>query len=94
MVFSACLSYACTTVAIGKARATCAQSFAPWEQATIEFTRRDHSIIACLRHKYILLFFAHILFVVNHTINATPPEGLQHYALVDFHVSIDTLMQT
>jgi len=30
-------------VAIGKARAACAQSFAPWQQATTEFTRRDHS---------------------------------------------------
>ena len=26
-----------------------------------------------------VLFFAHIPFVVNHTINATPPERLQHY---------------
>jgi len=25
-----------------------------------------------------LLFFAHIPFVVNHTINAKPPEKLQH----------------
>jgi len=25
------------------------------------------------------LFFAHIPFVVNHTINATPPEWLQHH---------------
>jgi len=31
-------------------RAACAQSFAPWQQATIEITRRDHSIIACSRH--------------------------------------------
>ena len=27
----------------------------------------------------IFLFFAHIPFVVNHTINATPPERLQQY---------------
>ena len=33
-----------------KSRAACAQSFAPWQQATIEITRRDHSIIPCLRH--------------------------------------------
>jgi len=33
-----------------KSRAACAQSFAPWQQATIEITRRDHSIIACLHH--------------------------------------------
>jgi len=32
-----------------KSRAACAQSFAPWQQATIEITRRDHSIIACSR---------------------------------------------
>jgi len=33
-----------------KSRAACAQSFAPWQQATIEINRRDHSIIACSRH--------------------------------------------
>jgi len=33
-----------------KSRAACAQSFAPWQEATIEITRRDHSIIACSRH--------------------------------------------
>ena len=60
-----------------KFRAACAQSFAPWQQATIEITRRDHSIIACSRHTHIFLFFAHIPFVVNRTINATPPERLQ-----------------
>jgi len=26
-----------------------------------------------------VLFFAHIPFVVNHTFNATPTERLQHY---------------
>jgi len=31
-------------------QAACAQSFAPWQQATIEITRRDQSIIACSRH--------------------------------------------
>ena len=35
-----------------KSRAACAQSFALWQQATVEITRRDHSIIACLRHIY------------------------------------------
>jgi len=54
-----------------KSRVACAQSFALWQQATIEITRRDHSI-ACSRHIHIFLFFAHILFVVNHTINTTP----------------------
>jgi len=29
-------------------------------------------------HICMVLFFAHIPFVVNHTINATPPERLQH----------------
>ena len=60
-----------------KSRAACAQSFAPWQQATIEITQRDHSIIACSRHIHIFLFFAHIPFVVIHTINATPPGRLQ-----------------
>ena len=41
--------------------------------------RHDSSIIACSRHVYILLFFAHIPFVVNHAFNATPPERLQHH---------------
>jgi len=36
-----------------------------------ELPHRNHSIIACSRHIYILLFFAHILFMVNHTINTT-----------------------
>jgi len=40
---------------------------------------RDHSINACSRHIHILLFFAHIPFVANHKINATPSERLQHY---------------
>jgi len=41
------------------------------------------TIIACSRHVYIL-FFAHIPFVVNHTINATPTERLQHYTFCWF----------
>ena len=61
-----------------KSRAACAQSFAPWQQATIEISRRGHSIIACSRHIHIFLFFAYIPFVVNRTINATPPERPQH----------------
>ena len=32
-------------------------SFALWQQATIEFTRRDHSVIAFSRHAYMVLFF-------------------------------------
>jgi len=30
-----------------KAWAACAQSFALWQQATIEFTCHDHSVVAC-----------------------------------------------
>ena len=65
-----------------KSRAACAQSFAQWQQAAIEITRRDHSFIVCSRHIHILLFFVHIPFVVNHTINATPPERLQQHPLL------------
>ena len=36
-----------------KSRAACAQSFALWQQATMEFTCHDHSIIACSRHMYV-----------------------------------------
>jgi len=38
--------------AIGKTRAACAQSFTLWQQATTEFMRRNHSIIACSRNVY------------------------------------------
>jgi len=74
------------SVAIGKAQAAYAQSFALWQQAIIEFTCHDHSIIACSRHVYILLFFVHIPFVVNHTFNATPLERLQHKFLILPHI--------
>ena len=60
-----------------KARAACAQSFALWQQATTEFTRHDHSIISCSHHIYMVVFFPHIPFVVNHRINATPTKKLQ-----------------
>ena len=36
-----------------KSRAASAQSFALWQEATIEFTYHDHSIIACSRHIYL-----------------------------------------
>jgi len=36
-----------------KARAASAQSFTLLKQATIDITRRDHSIVACSRHIYI-----------------------------------------
>ena len=54
------------TVAIGKGRAACAQSFAPWQQATIEFTSRDHSVIACSRHIYIIVIRAHLVCGESH----------------------------
>ena len=39
------------------------------------------SLYYCLfaPHICMVLFFTHILFVVNHTFNTTPPERLQHY---------------
>ena len=63
----------------GKSRVACTQSFALWQQATVQFTCHDHYIIACLRHICMVLFFTHIPFVVNHTFNATPLERLQQY---------------
>ena len=36
-----------------KSRAAYTQSFALWQQATIDFTCHDHSIIACSRHIYV-----------------------------------------
>ena len=67
---------------MGKARAACAQSFALWQQATIGNMRRNHSIIACSPHIYVVFFFAHIPFVVNHTFNARPMERLQQHPLI------------
>ena len=54
----------------------------PGSQALLEVTHQDHTIgitlLLLLRATYIMvLFFTHIPFVVNHTINATPPERLQ-----------------
>jgi len=42
------------------------------------------SLYCCLfaPHICIVLFFTHISFVVNHTINATPPERLQQHPLL------------
>jgi len=42
-----------------KSRAACAQSFALWQQAKIEITWRDHSVIACSRHIYGVVLRAH-----------------------------------
>ena len=44
-------------------------------------------LLLLARATYIMvLFFTHIPFVVNHIINATPPERLQHYACVSSEV--------
>jgi len=69
------------TVAIGKPERHVHKSFALWQQATMEFTCHDHSIIACSRH-ICMVFSTHIPFVVNHKFNATPPERLQQYSLL------------
>jgi len=37
---------------------------------------------ACSRHIHVFLFFTHIPFVLNHTINATPPERFQQHPLL------------
>jgi len=90
-----------------QSRAAYAQSFALWQQATIEFTCHDHSsrtlllrsivdIVSITRdytprslcyclfapHICMVLFFTHIPFVVNHTINATPSERFQQHPLL------------
>ena len=41
------------------ARAACAQTLAMWQQATIEITRRDHSICLFAPHIYIVVLRAH-----------------------------------
>jgi len=78
----ACWRASVSIVAIGKARVAYVQSFTVWQQATIEFMHRNHSIIACSCHVYILLFFVHIPFVLNHIFNAMPPETLQQHSLL------------
>jgi len=62
-----------------KSRTACAQSFAPWQQATIKIMRCNLSYYCLLAPCTLFCFFAHIPFVVNHTINATPPERLQQH---------------
>jgi len=45
-----------SSIAIGKAREVCAQSFAPWQQATIEIMRRNLSYYCLLApHIYIVV---------------------------------------
>ena len=77
-VLSSTYMYCCDR----KSRAAYAQSFALWQQATIEFTCHDHSIIACSCHIHIFLFFTHPVRGESHTINATPPERLQQHPLL------------
>jgi len=64
-------------VAIGNPSSTCAKLHCGSKQQY-----RDHAlqslIIACSCHAYIFMFFVHILFMVNHTINATPLERLHN----------------
>jgi len=47
-----------------------------------EVTRHDRSIIACSRHIYVVLFFAHIPYVVKHAFSAMPAESLQQRPLL------------
>jgi len=53
-----------------KSRATCVQTFAPGQQATIEIMCCNLSCYCLLALHIMVLFFMHIPFVVNHTINA------------------------
>jgi len=48
--------------------AASAQSFTLWQQATIEITQRDHSIIACSRHIYLCV-----------ALRAHPVRGESHF---------------
>ena len=57
------------------------QSFTLWQQTTIEIMCRNHSIIACSHHIWVL-FFIQISFMMNHTFNVTPTERLQQHPLV------------
>ena len=58
-------------------------------------TRCDHSIIACLPHIYIwVLFFAHILFVVNCTFNATPTKRLQQEQFLLYAIIVQSAFFT
>jgi len=50
-------------------------------QVNISRASTPRSLFYCLfePHIWMVLFFTHIPFVENYTINATPPEKLQHY---------------
>jgi len=65
-------------VAIGNPSGMCAKL-----RTVAAINNKDHApqslLLLLVRATYIMvLFFTHIPFVVNHTINATPPERLQH----------------
>ena len=47
-----------------------------------ELPRRNLSYYCLLALHIMVLFFTHIPFMVNHTINATPPERLQQHPLL------------
>jgi len=52
-----------------------AQSFTLWQQATIEITYRDHSISACLRHRYMgVVVHAHPICNESHIPHNTNQE--------------------
>jgi len=66
-----------STVAIGDPSGMCAKL-----RILAASNNRDHTLqslfLLLVSATYIMvLFFTHIPFVVNHTINATPPERLQ-----------------
>jgi len=58
-------------------------NFTMWQQATIETTHHDHSMIACSRHEYgcYSSCTSRSPFVVNRTISTTLAERLQHNSL-------------
>jgi len=73
----------CSNCCNWKAQVAFAQSFTLWLQAIIEIIIMQHnqSLYYCLFMPYIyniwVLFFTHILFMVNRTFNTMPMERLQ-----------------
>ena len=51
------------------------------------FTSQSLLLLLARATDMMVLFFTYIPFVVNHTINATPPERLQHYTCSDHNTS-------
>jgi len=70
------------TISLSSSRSGRTINCSPGSQALLEVTHHDHSIWVTL---LLLVRTTHIYFcssrtsVVNHTINVTPPERLQHY---------------